>query len=76
MGFLHPEHTGLVSELGLQLTPQGNIYVDKNFMTSIPKVFAAGDASRGASLVIWAMFEGRQAAREIDRTLMGSTDLP
>ena len=76
MGFLHPVHTGLVSEMGLQLTPQGNIYVDKNFMTSIQKVFAAGDASRGASLVIWAMFEGRLAARQIDKYLMGSTDLP
>ena len=76
MGFIHPVHAGLVGDLGLALSPQGNISVDKNYMTSTPKVFAAGDASRGASLAVWAMYDGRNAAREIDRFLMGSTDLP
>ncbi len=69
MGFIHPVHTGLVKDLGVSLTPQGNIYVDNNFMTSLPSVFAAGDVSRGASLVVWAIYEGRCAAREIDRFL-------
>ncbi|MDD5019616.1 MAG: glutamate synthase subunit beta [Candidatus Omnitrophica bacterium] len=76
MGFVHPVHEGLVKDMGLQLTSRGNISVDKNFMTSLPKVFAAGDASRGASLVVWAIYEGRAAAREIDRFLMGATNLP
>lgn len=76
MGFIHPVHCGLIKSLGLTLTPQGAIYIDKNFMTSAPKVFAAGDASRGASLVVWAIYEGRSAAREIDRFLMGNSDLP
>ncbi|MBI5873679.1 MAG: glutamate synthase subunit beta [Candidatus Omnitrophica bacterium] len=76
MGFLHPVHQGLVKKLGLNLTAQGNIYVENNFMTSTAKVFAAGDASRGATLAVWAMYEGRSAAREIDRFLMGSTNLP
>lgn len=76
MGFIHPVQTGLIKELGVSLAPQGNIYIDKNFMTSVAKVFAAGDASRGASLAVWAMYEGRSAAREIDRFLMGSTNLP
>ncbi len=76
MGFIHPVHNGLVKELGLKLASTGSIYVDKNFSTSVPKVFAAGDASRGASLAVWAMYEGRSAAREIDRFLMGATNLP
>lgn len=76
MGFIHPVHAGLVQDLGLTLTKQGNIYVDKNSMTSLKGIFAAGDASRGASLAVWAIYEGRSAAREIDRYLMGSTNLP
>lgn len=75
MGFLHPEHGGLVADLGLALAPRGTIYVDNNSMTSKAGIFAAGDASRGASLVVWAIYEGRRAAREIDRYLMGSTNL-
>jgi glutamate synthase (NADPH) small chain len=76
MGFVHPVHKGLVEDLGLNLDQRGNIQVDKNFTTSIPKVFSAGDSSRGASLVIWAISEGRAAAREIDKFLMGETNLP
>jgi glutamate synthase (NADPH/NADH) small chain len=76
MGFVHTAHVGLVADLGLFLTAQGHITVDARLMTSRKNVFAAGDASRGASLVVWAIYEGRAAAREIDRTLMGSTNLP
>jgi glutamate synthase (NADPH) small chain len=76
MGFVHPVHQGLVADLGVRLDPRGAIAVDKHYLTSIPRVYAAGDASRGASLVVWAMTEGRCAAREIDRFLMGETSLP
>ncbi len=76
MGFVHPVHQGLVKELNLQLSPRGNISVDRNYAASLPGIFAAGDASRGASLVVWAIYEGRAAAREIDRFLMGETNLP
>ncbi|OIO35515.1 MAG: glutamate synthase [Candidatus Omnitrophica bacterium CG1_02_44_16] len=76
MGFTHPEHSGLVADLGLSLSARGAIYVDNNTMTSKAGIFAAGDASRGASLVVWAIYEGRRAAKEIDKYLMGSTDLP
>jgi glutamate synthase (NADPH/NADH) small chain len=76
MGFVHPAHKGLVADLGVKLNNRGAIEIDQNFATSIPKVFAAGDACRGASLVIWAIFEGRAAARNIDRFLMGETNLP
>lgn len=67
LGFVHPVHSGLVKDLGCLLTPQGAISVGRNFMTSVKGVFAAGDASRGASLVVWAIHEGRSAAAEIDR---------
>lgn len=76
MGFVHPVQVGLIHDLGVALTPQGNVSADQNFMTSLPKVFSAGDVHRGASLVVWAIYEGRSAAREIDRFLMGSTNLP
>jgi glutamate synthase (NADPH/NADH) small chain len=76
MGFIHPVHEGLIADLGVKLNARGAIAIDQNFQTSIPKVFAAGDASRGASLVIWAIYEGRSAAREIDCFLMGETNLP
>ncbi len=76
MGFLHPQRTGLVEQLGLELDPRGNVKTDTNKMTNVPGVFAAGDASRGQSLVVWAMAEGREAAREVDCYLMGETSLP
>lgn len=75
MGFLHPEHAGPVEGLELALTPRGNIEVNDRFMTSLPGVFAAGDAQRGQSLVVWAIADGRKAAREVDRFLMGRTEL-
>ena len=76
MGFLHPEHDGMLAQLGVELDGRGNIKVDRNKMTSIPGVFAAGDAARGQSLVVWAIAEGREAARGIDLHLMGQTNLP
>jgi glutamate synthase (NADPH) small chain len=76
MGFLGPEQP-LLEALGVERDPRTNVKADYGkFQTSIPKVFAAGDARRGQSLVVWAFNEGRGAARECDRYLMGRTDLP
>ncbi len=75
MGFLHPEHGSMLTQLDLELDPRGNIKVDQNRMTSVPKVFAAGDAVRGQSLVVWAIAEGRDVARCIDLYLTGKTNL-
>jgi glutamate synthase (NADPH/NADH) small chain len=69
MGFVHVMHDGLVEQLGVELDGRGNIAVDENYMTSVEGVFAGGDASRGASLVVWAIHDGREAARGIDRYL-------
>ena len=76
LGFLHPEHDGLLADLGVQLDARGNVAVNGNMMTSEPGVFAAGDMVRGASLVVWAIAQGRDAARGIDEYLMGETSLP
>ena len=76
MGFLHPEHNGVLTQLGVELDGRGNVKVDGNRMTSVPGVFAAGDASRGQSLVVWAIAEGRDAARGVDQYLMGRSKLP
>jgi len=75
MGFIHPEHNGPVKQLGLKLDSRGNVIADTNYMTSVPGVFTAGDARRGQSLIVWAISEGRQAARGVDAFLMGATDL-
>ena len=76
MGFLGPEQP-LLESLGLERDPRSNIKAEHGrFNTSIPKVFAAGDCRRGQSLVVWAFNEGRGAARECDRYLMGSSSLP
>ncbi len=69
MGFVHPVHKGLVEELGLKIDARGNIDADKNFKTSVEKVFTAGDARRGASLVVYAISEGRQLAASINNYL-------
>lgn len=76
LGFLYPEQDTVISELGLELDPRGNIKTDASFQTSRPCVYAAGDAHRGQSLVVWAIHEGREAARCIDIALMGHSDLP
>ncbi|MCX7616925.1 glutamate synthase subunit beta [Tepidiforma sp.] len=76
MGFLGPEKGGLLEQLGVQLTERGNVWADENKMTSVPGVFTAGDMTRGQSLIVWAIAEGRAAARGIDQYLMGDTRLP
>ncbi len=76
MGFTGPVRQGLVDELGVALDTRGNVQADSNYMTSIPGIFAAGDIRRGQSLVVWAIAEGRKAARGIDEFLMGSSRLP
>jgi glutamate synthase (NADPH/NADH) small chain len=77
MGFVHPLHEGMLKALGVALDNRGNVSADTNaYLTSVPKIFAAGDMRRGQSLVVWAIREGRQAAQAVDKFLMGSTTLP
>ena len=77
MGFIHPVLDGMIAELGLNTDARENVAANTlDYKTSLPKVFAAGDMRRGQSLVVWAIREGRQAARSIDEFLMGSTTLP
>jgi glutamate synthase (NADPH/NADH) small chain len=76
MGFLGPERKGLVESLGVELTERGNVKRDSNWMTSVPGVFTCGDMQRGQSLIVWAIAEGRSAARGVDLYLMGQSDLP
>ena len=76
MGFLGPDRPGLLTELGVRLTERGNVWRDETWMTSVPGVFTAGDMQRGQSLIVWAIAEGRSAARGIDAFLMGGSDLP
>ena len=73
MGFLHPEHAGMLTDLGVALDARGNVQTDANKMTSIPGIFAGGDMSRGQSLVVWAIAEGREVARGVDAYLTGQT---
>lgn len=77
MGFVHPVHEGLLEQLGVELDARGNIDASEDdYRTSIDGVFTAGDMRRGQSLVVWAIREGRQAARAVDEYLMGYSDLP
>jgi glutamate synthase (NADPH/NADH) small chain len=77
MGFVHPVHEGMLKTLGVDLDQRGNVRAaTTDFVTSLPKVFAAGDMRRGQSLVVWAIREGRLCARSIDQALMGTTTLP
>jgi glutamate synthase (NADPH/NADH) small chain len=76
MGFVGPEKRGPISDLNLEMDPRGNVKADANYMTSLPGVFAAGDLRRGQSLVVWAIHEGREAARAVDKYLMGVSHLP
>jgi glutamate synthase (NADPH/NADH) small chain len=75
MGFLGPERHGMLDQLGVRLTERGNVWRDANWMTSVPGVFTAGDMQRGQSLIVWAIAEGRSAARGVDQYLMGRSDL-
>lgn len=76
MGFLHPQKEGLIEKLGIELDNRGNVNASEHtYQTNIAKIFAAGDVRRGQSLVVWAISEGREAARKVDEYLMGSTKL-
>jgi glutamate synthase (NADPH/NADH) small chain len=75
MGFLGPLRNGMVEQLGLKIDARGNVETEENYMTSVPGIFAAGDMRRGQSLVVWAISEGRKAARALDQYLMGKTFL-
>jgi glutamate synthase (NADPH/NADH) small chain len=77
IGFAHPVHEGMLAQLDARLDKRGNLFADTfSYQTSVKGVYAAGDMRRGQSLVVWAIREGRQAARAIDLDLMGKTDLP
>jgi glutamate synthase (NADPH/NADH) small chain len=76
MGFLGPERNGMLDQLGVRMTERGNVWRDQQWMTSVPGVFTAGDMQRGQSLIVWAIAEGRSAARGVDAFLMGKSDLP
>jgi len=75
LGFTGPEKT-LSEKLGLEVDERTNIKADTNYQTNIPNIFTAGDMRRGQSLIVWAISEGREAARSVDEYLMGSTELP
>ncbi len=76
MGFLHPVREPLLSDLSVELDPRGNVAADtRQFATSEPGVFAAGDCRRGQSLIVWAQWEGREAARAVDAYLVGASHL-
>jgi glutamate synthase (NADPH) small chain len=75
MGFTGPVRNGLLEQLGVEMTVRGNVATDEHYQTTVPNVFAAGDLRRGQSLVVWAIAEGRKAARAIDLHLMGKTKL-
>ena len=76
MGFVGPEKGALLSDLGVTLSARGNVARDTSWMTNVPGVFTAGDMQRGQSLIVWAIAEGRSAARGIDTFLMGESQLP
>ena len=76
MGFLHPEKNGPIEQLGVDISERGNVITDQNKMTNVNGVFAAGDMARGQSLVVWAIAEGRNAAKGIHRFLTGQENLP
>ena len=77
IGYVGPEKDGMISQLGLELDPRGNVKTDEDYMTSRPGVFSAGDMRRGQSLVVWAISEGREAARGVDTYLrQAATPLP
>ncbi|MEY4815727.1 MAG: hypothetical protein RLZZ162_2800, partial [Verrucomicrobiota bacterium] len=76
MGFLGPEQS-ILKDIGVEVDGRTNVKAEhEKYTTNVPRIFAAGDCRRGQSLVVWAINEGRGAAREVDRFLMGSTDLP
>jgi glutamate synthase (NADPH) small chain len=76
MGFVHPQHEGLIKELGVDLDERGNVKAtERDYQTNIAKIFTAGDMRRGQSLVVWAISEGRECARKVDEYLSGTSSL-
>ncbi|MEO7531943.1 MAG: glutamate synthase subunit beta [Sediminibacterium sp.] len=76
MGFVHPQHEGLLKQLDIDLDEKGNVKAtEQSYQTNIPKIFTAGDMRRGQSLVVWAISEGRECARKVDEYLMGNSVL-
>ena len=76
MGFIHPQHPGMIENMGVALDARGNVLArEGDYNTSVPIVFTAGDMRRGQSLVVWAISEGREAARKVDEFLTGSSVL-
>ncbi|MBB1282783.1 glutamate synthase subunit beta [Flavisolibacter sp. BT320] len=74
MGFVHPQHDGLINELDVERDERGNVKApESTYKTNIPKIFAAGDLRRGQSLVVWAISEGRECAKAVDEYLTGKT---
>ncbi|MCX6996146.1 MAG: glutamate synthase subunit beta [Kiritimatiellaeota bacterium] len=76
LGFTGPEPHTLLKQLGVELDQAGNVKTNGQYRTNLPNVFAAGDMHRGQSLVVWAIAEGREAARAVDLQLMGASSLP
>jgi len=77
MGFTGPRRAGLLEQAGVEIDTRGNVKAsEQDYKSSTPRVFACGDMRRGQSLVVWAIREGRQAARAVDEFLMGSSTLP
>jgi glutamate synthase (NADPH/NADH) small chain len=76
MGFVGPERSGLLEQLGVDLTERGNVGRDEQWMTNVEGTFVCGDMGRGQSLIVWAIAEGRSCAAAVDRWLTGATDLP
>jgi len=76
MGFVGPEPNVLLAQLGVEIDKAGNVQTDGQYRTNLPNVYAAGDMRRGQSLIVWAISEGREAARATDLFLMGHTALP
>ena len=76
MGFVGPEKGGLLEGLGVGYDARGNVEADESYATSVPGVYSCGDARRGQSLVVWAIWEGRECARSVDACLVGESKLP
>ena len=74
IGFLSPQYRGMLEKLGVEINERGNVR-DEDYRTNLEKVFVAGDMRRGQSLVVWAIAEGREAARSVDKFLMGESNL-
>ena len=75
LGFTGPDTTALVEQLDVDLDARGNIAIDARYETSVPGIYAAGDAHRGASLIVWAIAEGRELARNVDTALRNAPSI-